>query len=113
MEMGTGVGEEEEEENCLKGPPPPHAFYVARQSDGTGQGARLSGGPPGHFSVALNWHSEYQFGGSAEMVRPAAGRSGARSGFAGQATERPEGFAKRHRISSKRNVTCIIEKQGV
>jgi hypothetical protein len=50
------------------------------RSGGTGLGAGLSGGPPGHSGDAPNCHTEHQSGESAEMVWLSAGRSDARSG---------------------------------
>jgi hypothetical protein len=47
------------------------------------------------------------------MVRPATGRSGARSGFAGHTAEKLAGFGKWQGNSSRRDVTCINEKNMV
>jgi hypothetical protein len=47
------------------------------------------------------------------MVRPAAGRSGARSGFVGQTAKKLAGFENRHGNSSQRDVTYINEKNMV
>jgi hypothetical protein len=85
MDMGAGVGEEEKEEK-LFGRPPPRVYKgrEVRRDRAVGR-----------------------------TVRPAAGRSGARSSFAGQTAERLASFENRHGNSSRRDVTCINEKNMV
>jgi hypothetical protein len=81
-------------ENCLRGLPTSLNRPTSSAVSPAGPGRRPDG-PAGHSGDAPDWHLVYQFGGSAKTVRPAAGRSGARSGFARQTAEKLAEFGKK------------------